>query len=90
MIRVHAAPDSARMSRVIVARAVLYLAVEALHAAPHGVRVVDVNVVVLPADWLLHKGLLYLHACIISIDSSAWASNVLLCVSKLVDNQIRG
>ena len=57
------APDRARVVGVIIARAVLDLAVQALDAAAHGMRVVDVDVVVLPADGLLHKGLLYLHPC---------------------------
>ncbi len=56
-------PDSARVIGVIVAGAILNLAVQPLDTPSHGVRVVDVNVVVLSTHRLFHKWLLYLHAC---------------------------
>jgi hypothetical protein len=56
-------PHGAGVLGVVVAALVLDLSVELLHAAAHGVRVVDVDVVVLPARRLLHKRLLDLHAC---------------------------
>lgn len=51
------------MVGVIVARFVIDLAVQPLDAAAHGVRVVNVNVVVLAICRLLHERLLYLDAC---------------------------
>ena len=57
------APDGPRVVGVVVAGAVLDLPVQTLDAAAHGVRVVDVDVVVLAAHRLLHKGLVDLHAC---------------------------
>ncbi len=56
-------PDGARVVGIIVARAILDLAVQALDAAAHGMRVVDVDVVVLPADRLLHKRFHYPITC---------------------------
>ena len=52
------------MGRVVVTGLGLHLAVEALHAASHGVGVVDVDVVVVPIAGLLHKRLGDAHACV--------------------------
>lgn len=57
------APNSARVSWVIVARAVLNLTIQPLHTPSHGMRVVDVYVVILPTHWLFHKRLLDLYTC---------------------------
>ena len=64
-------PDSARVIGVVVARAVLNFPVQALHAPSHGVRVVDVDVVVLSTHWLLHEWLLYLNACTAKVGGEA-------------------
>lgn len=56
-------PNSAGVSWIIVAGAILDLAIQPLHTPSHGMRVVDVDVVVLPTDWLFHKRLFNLHAC---------------------------
>lgn len=57
-------PDGARVIGVIIARAILNFAIKPLDTPSHGVRVVDVDVVVLPAHWLLHKRFLDLHTCV--------------------------
>mmetsp|Transcript_15879 Transcript_15879/g.39692 ORF Transcript_15879/g.39692 Transcript_15879/m.39692 type:complete len:1113 (+) Transcript_15879:556-3894(+) len=56
------AADVAGVRRVVVRALVVHLAEQLLHAAAHGVRVVDVDVVVVAVDGLLHKGLLDLGA----------------------------
>lgn len=54
-------PDIAWVVLVVVCGSVLDLPEEPLHSTSIGERVVDVDVVVLPAGRLLHKGLLDLQ-----------------------------
>ena len=56
-------PHSARMGSIVVPGFGVDFAVQALDPAPHGVGVVDVDVVVIPIAGLLHKWLVDLDAC---------------------------
>ena len=55
-------PYSSRMIGIVIARLIVYLPVESLDTATHGVRVVNVDVVVLSIRRLLHKRLLDLDS----------------------------
>lgn len=53
------------MIGIIVSGLIINLAVEPLHAASHGMRIVNIDVVILPIGWLLNKRLLDLDPCMV-------------------------